>query len=633
MTLTARALVALSLTALFTGCPEDPPPVTPPPVPLAPLTPLPPVATPPLAQLTEVEGTVALERDGGTTAARPGPLFDGDLLATGPASRALLLDEAGRALELQEETRFRVGSKLASLELLAGSVAFSAGDGGSSWRGVTVKTASGTATLGEGAVGRVQVADGGFAGTLAFGEIEFEFPDAGTTTVKQGTFSFGAADFEMPAEPTPAGTVKVVVEVGKLSVKRPGEKTFTVAKSGEALAAGTAYQVGPKAAARLEGPGATVALAAGATGITEGVREESGVPVLALTKVVGPLTVQLDGKGRGGVKVGEVAVGGTQEATVLVTQAGKKQRVEVKSGEVAVTVDGKPTMVKAGEGLLIEGTRATALELKPGLVVNGASRVKVHADGVSNVAIVLPDETNRVEVARDEAFASTFIAGPVGRQVLVPGAARGQLFFRTTDASGATLKQGRLDFLPDVASARDTATRSDVVAETGQKATVYYQSKVPALTFAFNAFEGAKAWRFQLYAAGNTGQALIDRQVPEGRLVLEPGVLSEGDFIWSATPLDANGVAKAGVRLNKLEVLYDNARTTLLIERPLPGERAGPDTKAVGVAPGRSQVFVNGKLVKTDERGRFSVPVAGDAALFRVVLGESESYWLRRLRR
>ncbi len=633
MTPMARALLALTLVGLASGCPEAPPPAPPTPPPSTPLTPLAPVATP-LAQLTEVEGQVELERDGGTGPARPGPLFDGDLLATGPASRALLIDEAGRGLELEEETRFRVGSKLASLELLAGSVAFSAVDGGSTWQGVKVKTASGTATLGEGAVGRVQVADGGFAGTLAFGEIEFEFPDAGTTTVKPGAFSFGAAavDFEMPTEPPPPGTVKVVVEVGKLSVKRPGEKTFTAAKSGEAVPAGTAYQVGPKAAARLEAPHARVGLAAGASGITEGVRDEGGLPVLALTKVVGPLTVQLDGRGPGGVKVGDVVVGGSQEATVQVTQTGKKQRVEVKSGEVAVTIDGKPSVVKAGDGLLIEGARATALELKPGLVVNGASRVKVHADGVANVAIVLPDETNRVEVARDEAFASTFIAGAVGRQVLVPGAARGQLFFRTTDASGATLKQGRLDFLPDVASARDTATRSDVVAETGQKATVYYQSKVPALTFAFNAFEGAKAWRFQLYAAGTT-KALIDRQVPEGRLVLEPGVLTEGNFNWSATPLDANGVAKAGVRLNKLEVLYDNARTTLLIERPLPGERAGPDTKAVGVAPGRSQVFVNGKLVKTDERGRFSVPVSGDTALFRVVLGDSESYWLRRLRR
>jgi hypothetical protein len=634
--MTRRSTLALGLMVLVSGCPEEPPP-PPAPAPLPTLAPLTSVEVPPVASLTETEGRVDLERDGGTRPASPGPLFDGDLLATGPASRAVLVDSAGRTLELGEDTRFRVGTKLASLELLTGAIAFAPGDGGASWQGVTVKTALGTATLGTEAAGRVQLVDGGVTGELVFGQIEFELPDAGSTTLTPGAFSLalGAVELELQQPPSASNAVRVRVDLGRPLVRRPGQKAFTPVKSGDALDEGAAFLVPPNAAARLETPGAAVRLGGGSSGISEGLREVGGLQALALTKVVGPLTVQLDGKAAGGVLLDGVTVGGEKEATVVVMPVGKKRRLEVRAGEVVVTVDGKPSTVKAGDGVLIEGTRATALELKPGLVINGAARVKVHADGVSNVAVVLADESNRVEVARDEGFTSTFISGPVGRQVLLPGQARGQVFFRTTDPSKAPLQQGRIDFLPDVASARDTATRSDVVAETGQKATVYYQSKVPALTFVFNPFEGAKAWRFQLYEAAKIGTTpLVDRQTTEPRLVLEPGVLSEGQFRWSATPLDANAVAKAGARFNKLEVLYDNARTTLLIERPLPGERAGPDARAVGVAPGRSQVFVNGKLVKTDERGRFSVPLGGaDAALFRVVTGESESYWLRRLRR
>jgi hypothetical protein len=620
------------LGALVAGCPEDPTPS--PDVPTPDHAPLAPVPTPPVATLITLEGKVDLERDGGVSKAGAGPLFEGDIVTTGVASRAVLRDGRGRDLELGEETRFQVGAKLETLELFAGAITFGAGDGGA-WQGVTLKTGAGTATLGDGVLGQVRVVDGGVAGQLSFGEIEFELPDAGTTTVKQGDFSlsFGAVELDLPPERPASSAVTARVEAGRPVVRRPGDKAFKPLSPGEALVAGTAVQVPKNATLKLEAGHAAVVLSGGASGVAEGVRDEGGVPVIALSKFVGALTLQLDGKGSGGVQVGEVTVGGGQEATVGVTPAGKKTRLEVKAGEVVVTANGKPTTVRAGDAVLVDAGGAAVSEVKPGLVVNGGARVKVHASGLANVAVVLPEEKNRVQVARDEAFTTTFISGTVGRQVLVPGAAKGQLYFRVTDAAGQPVKQGRVDFLDDVASARDTTTRSDVVAETGQKATVYYQSKVPALTFAFNPFEGAKGWLFQLYRAGST-TAVVERRVAEQRLVLEPGVLSEGDFLWSATPLDANEVKLAGARMNKLEVLYDNARTTLLIERPLPGERMGPDVKAVGVAPSRAQLYVNGKLVKTDDRGRFSVPVGkAEAVLFRVVTGETESYWLRRLRR
>ena len=83
-----------------------------------------------------------------------------------------------------------------------------------------------------------------------------------------------------------------------------------------------------------------------------------------------------------------------------------------------------------------------------------------------------------------------------------------------------------------------------------------------------------------------------------------------------------------------LAALENPNKVSLLIEKPLTGDRAGADVKAVGVAPQRSQLFINGKLVKPDDSGRFSVPVGPvEVVVFKVVSGDTESHWVRRLRR
>jgi hypothetical protein len=80
--------------------------------------------------------------------------------------------------------------------------------------------------------------------------------------------------------------------------------------------------------------------------------------------------------------------------------------------------------------------------------------------------------------------------------------------------------------------------------------------------------------------------------------------------------------------------VYDNARTSLFIERPQNGERIAGALVAAGVAPLRSSLFINGKAIKPDERGRFSVNLgAVEEAVFRVNTDNSESYWVRRVRR
>jgi hypothetical protein len=500
-----------------------------------------------------------------------------------------------------------------------------------------VRTPLGVATL-DGA-GRLRVQDGGLSWSVTYGSVEFDVPDAGGKTVKAGE-SFDvkySVEFEQPPTPPVAekpAAVDLVVEFGALQLKRPGDKKFQSAKGAQALEPGSSFQVPPGSSARLDVGALKAQLSGGTSGVAEGLRTEGGLPVLKLTKVVGPVTLHFTQ--RAVAELGELKLEGAAGSTVNVTPAGKKQqRVDVRAGEVQVLVDGKPVTVRAGESLLVDGGKAQQVPgPKPAVVVPLQPRLRIHGD-LKELGLTLPEESNRLVVAKDAAFQQALVQGTVGKQAVVPVPSKAPLFFKLVDAQGQATRQGRIDFPTDTASARDTQTRTDTVSETGQKATVFYQSKVPALTFAFTEQPGAKSWRFRLYRADATDQApLVDRKSPEAKLVLEPGVLQEGEFLWSATSLDANGLEQAGARMNKLSVVYDNARTSLLIERPLPGERAGADTKASGVAPRASQLFVNGKLVKPDDAGRFSVTVgAVDVVVFRLVSGETESWWLRRLRR
>lgn len=629
-----RGFAGLLCVLLLAGCPEEEPSTAP-----LRLPDLPAVAGPPAATLVTLGGQVSLERDGGVGPAAVGPLFEDDVVATGPASSAVLRDLLGRELELGEETRFKVGAKFTSVEVLAGDISFlSDDDGGSGWSGLSVRTPFGTARLSEGATGRLRFVDGGVFGDVTFGTIEFDVPDAGTRAAKAGEsfgVSFGALEFDAPPAPDAPATVGFVVETGRPQVKRPTDKRFVAAAAKDALPADTAFQVPAGASARLDGRHVKASLAAGTSGVVQGERTVEGVSTLGLSKFIGPLTLQFSGQGPARVDLPDVSVSSGAEASVAVTKVGKKQRVEVRAGEATVTVKGVPTQVKAGEVVLVDAVGAVQVPgPRPGLVVNASTRVRVHDDGARELALVLPEGGGKVEVARDADFSAPFIRGKVAKQVVVPVTSRAPLHFRLLDEAGQPAKQGRIDFLPDHASARDTATRSDTVSETGQKATVFYQSKVPALTFAFASQAEAKGWRFRLYKAEALEVPVVDKRTTEPKFQLEPGVLQEGEFLWSATALDASGAEKAGTRMNKLSIVYDNARTSLRIDRPLPGERAGAGMVASGVAPRGAQLFVNGKPARFDDSGRFSVPVgAVDAVVFRVVAGDTESWWVRRLKR
>src|SRR6185436_8203099 len=118
----------------------------------------------------------------------------------------------------------------------------------------------------------------------------------------------------------------------------------------------------------------------------------------------------------------------------------------------------------------------------------------------------------------------------------------------------------------------------------------------PALTLAFTS--SGERYRVRVARAAAPDKAILERIVTEPRTEIAAGILVEGNYVWSATPIDADGRPTAHRPLNKLELAYDNARSTLAITRV-------SDSAVEGVAPLGSQLFVNGSAAPLDEKGRF----------------------------
>ncbi|MEW6433560.1 MAG: hypothetical protein AB1730_18795 [Myxococcota bacterium] len=621
----ARAALAALLAAALLACPEEPPPLPPLPAPK------------PVARLTELGGPVTLERDGGTAPAAKGPVFQGDVVATGAEARAVLADERGRQLELGEDTRFCVGASLTSLEVETGEIAFLGDeDGGAAWTGASLQTPFGRAVLKDGAQARVRVTGTGLSAEVSIGLIEMDEVDGGTRQAKAGqrlVVGVGAIELDEPPPPPAPRVVTFKVLAGKPQVKAKGSARFSPAPKETPLEAGAAYKVPKGARARLEGGGFALLVQPGGAGQVDSVQALGGV---GLSRVQGALGLALDGSQPATVTVDGVELKGAKATTAAMTPAGKQRRIEVRAGELEVTKDGVTRTLKAGDALLVgSGPLEEPRALEAALTLPIGRRVRVSADRLGLVGLGLPDDAeHRVQVATDADFSSLVVDGAATRQVVVMAPARGEVFWRTLDGAGQPQAEGRARFGPDTASQREAQAKTDTVAETGLKATIYFQRAVPTLTFTFTPTEGAAGYLLRVYRAGELKEPVFQKKVPEPKATVESGQLTEGAWLWSASPLDAAGNEMGGGRMNKLDVVYDNSLTTLTIASPRNGDKAGPTVRASGVAPLESALFINGKAVRLDGQGRFSVPVGqADVVVFHLKSGGGDSFWVRRLRR
>ena len=614
-----RALLLFSLLS-FMGCPEDvsvqPPP--PPPVKVK-VT---------VAQLSGLVGKVTLTRDGKTAPAVAGPLHEGDVLETGDDGHAVL-SARGREVELLENSRFRVGATLADLDLSLGELLFEELDGGE------FTTSAGAARAGAGSRVKLQARDGGTSFEVDMGTLElFDLADGGSNTVKAGErFVVGVGVLSLEDLPTPPPAPEVVKPRVKLTprgtvmLKPKSGPNAKLAAEGRELEEPGTFAVDKNGQLRAELEGTTVEFDGASKGSLE---PGSGDPRMGVTLAAGGARIFL--------KAGEsVLLGGKKPLTVrakvnstlLVTSTKAGPRVEVLGGETEVALTGGlPRKLQASEVATPKGKGFdTGRKGAPILTLPGGKNSRVYWGRAGDVALTFPAGDGVMEVSTDPQFQNLLVSAQGSDLVVVPAPLKGSLYWRRQGAeetSGARFERDE--------NASAMSAKSDTVAETGLKATVYFQSAVPTLTFTFPTREGAASWRFRVYSVADLKTPLVDRRVNENRTVVDSGALREGSYVWSAVAQDKSGTEAPGGRMNKMDIVFDNSVTRLVLSSPRDGERA---SMATGVAPLGSRLSLNGKSVTLDSAGRFSVPLGNASVLvFKLVSKEgAESQWVRRLGR
>jgi hypothetical protein len=271
--------------------------------------------------------------------------------------------------------------------------------------------------------------------------------------------------------------------------------------------------------------------------------------------------------------------------------------------------------------------------------------VEIYCDRVPPVTLGWPAGISapHVQVARDQHFTRILLAGiSQGPGLTMEPPGHGSLYWRLLDADGREIRRAKARFLREREQDGQARRRAanNVLTDTGVAARLFYQAGPPAVTLVYTPHPRARRYRVRVAAAqiGNDRRPpqrpAIDRLVAQTRLRLRPGTLTEGTYLWSATPVGEDGRDLEPARTHQLTIVDDHASPGLLISAPRAGARPhGKQVSVAGVAPPASKLFVNGQPAPLDGQGRFKLQVTrAQAVVFRLVDGDGrERFWVRGL--
>jgi len=586
-----------------------------------------------LATLAQLAGDVSLRRGEAIAAGKNGArLIDGDLVTTGADSSAVVDFSGGNTIRLGPNSSLvvkRTGGATAKLGVVLTAGSAHAASSGTGMR-FSLGTPYGMIELGQSASAVDVSTQQGL--TVRLGSIEVTALD-GTKSVLETGNSMTAAGLVVRLETKKADAPRVLAPLnfvllanpGQVQVRRANETAWKKADKRDILAAGdalrtrkagrTRLQVGTTAAIVIE-PESELALQSGEHAADS---SHSRYELNA-----GSASFEADRIDKAAV-VHEVTVAGKTvkieagdlAARVQVSAIGKgRADVEVRSGQ-ATLPNGE--IIEAGKAATLEADgkasaprplAAAFIELKAG------NATELRASGTPPpVRFTWPAKgaaPYTLEVALDAGFNKRVLAEEVHENALVSDELRYGKYFWRVRLEGAWVAGS-----VDVAHARDnecpTCKRRNIIDDSGENTVVYFQKTLPAITLRFAAVPGASSYGVKVFADGSFDTPKIDEKTNETSLALESGRLSEGRYFWLVRAVDAAGKELSSGHMNGLTVAYDNAVQDIEIRAPRPGAKVSGETLTTeGVVALASKLFVNGKQVQLDAKGRFrqTVPVS-----------------------
>ncbi|MGA9524292.1 MAG: hypothetical protein WBV82_22750 [Myxococcaceae bacterium] len=615
-----------------------------------------------LAELSELKGAVTLERDGQRRpAAAKDPVFANDAVETASDAEVQIRFPDGRVIEIGPDARlvFREDASGLLLDVQRGLVLSRApaepksAPGGASAARVTIRilTPFGLTRIGEGeSEVAIDVGQESAKVEVRIGTIELVSREgAASQTASAGdTLNVTVGEIQFLArqgESLMLDPIVVVLreESGAAEVRKKGARSWNqVGRDGESLAEGDAIRVRRgRSRMNLDGSMTAVTIENGGEILFEKSGRAEDLEESRFELKRGGVAMQLAPDRRSRVVVSgsilESSQGGfftlqkTRDglqisaiAGDLLLRRGEAGDQEISAGEVATV--GRASEVK----LARQGTPELTLPSRRGL--------RVFHDGVERGLITWRGEAAdyRVRVAEDARFESVLVEGTVhAPNLAVDLPRRGALYWEILDATGAKVDSGSATFAPEP-RLKDLERLRNEVADGAEKTTIFYQDKPPAVTFTVAAEEGAARYKVAVFRASALDKPIAERAVAQTRIPLEAGVLTEGSYLWSVTPLSATGEALRGGKMNKLELVYDNSVPSLVIRAPANGERVGRAVRTSGVAPVGSRLYVNGRAVELDAKNRFDAEITSEGGLiiYRLVRPDSpDAVYVRSVRR
>lgn len=620
-----------------------------------------------LATLEALEGNVHLERTGFRRAAKAEPLYAGDVVETGPESQTEIRFEDGRSVEVGPSARVTLtvdddglalqverGLVLSRVPAAVAQALQARGDAGIQVVAIRILTPFGITRIGGGeSAVAVQVDEAGGRVDVQVGVVELVGPGGQTTSAGAGqTVSVVSGRIQVletvdviTLNPIPID----VVADGRVEIRRAGQTRWRAVGRGNArLDAGDSVRVARgRSSLALGGSQSRLLLERGTEVALLKTGREAGLDLANVDLKRGGLGLRLARDRRT-----QVAIGGL---LLEAEEGGNFQVLKTRSGfEVsAITGDLKlrrgqqqAKVIPAGHVGRIKGKGDGAdvqlsEQSRPALILPSRTGLRVFHPGVETATIDWRGEAGDfiVRVAEDPRFDRVVVEGLVhASEVSVAIPTRGALYWEIKDAkSGAAVDSGSAFFAPEP-KLRDLERLRNEVPEGPDKTTIYYQDKTPAVTFTYAAEPGAAKYQIRVFKVGALGKTVAERTVSGTTAPLEAGVLPEGQYVWSVTPLSATGEELRGGRMNKLEIVYDNSVPTLLVLNPRNGERSAKRVSTRGVAPVGARLFINGKLVELDNKSRFDADVPPDGQppmlIYRLVRpNAADALYIRTLKR
>ena len=579
-----------------------------------------------LAQLVSVKGEVRLERGGKLEPTTGGPLWSGDAVETGADSGATVRFPDGRTVEVGPEARFVLSEDSSGVVLqvarglVLSRVPATAAPAQAGTRAVqlTILTPFGLTRVGSGqSEVQVDVAQDEGRVEVLLGSVEVVAKNGQSVQASEGQAVSVKAE-SVTKRVLELAPIQVTVRAsgGRAEWRQKGTARWrTVDKDGEALEAGDAVRVRQGTALlNLAGSDSMLALGSGGELVVEGVSQSGSIDEARVDLLKGELGLVLAPGRSSRVVLPGLLLESQGAARLEVRRTEDGFTVDSRAGDVTLVRGSAREALRAGQRATLEGeatARVEALARAP-LALPSVPGQQVFHRRASEVALSWEEPGDvRVEVASDAEFKRTVLEGVArGGFVNVTAPARGSLYWRVRRPNGSEVVRGSASFGPERSNKGELDRLRNRVPDGPEKTTIFFQDKPPAVTFTCAPESGAASYKVAVYRSGALSQPVAERSASSPQVPLEAGVLKEGQFLWSITPLTAQGRPVRGGRMNKLELVFDNSVPTLLVTSPREGQRAGARVRVAGVAPVGSQLSVNDKPLVLDSKHRFDTWVS-----------------------